>query len=439
MYQASPGLRAYRQTAGAIGAVALMVLGATPAAAEDSAPGLVLEDIAAIDGVKPGSRFEVPAGFTNTGSEALGKVWLSYSVTRGLSHTELPSNCLRYDVGSFDEAPSKSSAVCAFDQTVRPGVVYAPEKPLTLDALDHALYDDLRVTVSTYDAAPGDGAAEPVRGTAPAVELVERPDATPAPPGSAERAEWDAADVDVTAVNTADFQVTGARLKGAVGDTVDLTVRFTNAGPGWLYRSEELGIPATRVLIGMPAGTTVTKGNGNCTALSAGSYRCGTPQAWVDEDEGVTYAFKVRIDKAVAGAKGSVALDSEPRPFDDDKANDTAVITLDVTGGGSTGGGSTGGGSTGGGSASTTGGSGSASTGGSDSTAGSGSAAGGSSGDGGSAAAGSSTAGSTDASADGGLASTGSSALPLAGAAAAAVAAGAAAVLVTRRRRAARR
>ncbi len=429
MFRPAPGLRAFRQTAGAAGAVALIALGATPAAAEDSAPGLVLGDIAPVDGAEPGSSFDVPASFTNTGTEALGKVWLSYRVSHGLSHTELPSNCLRWKVGGFDEMPVGDEAVCEFDQTVEPGVVYAPEKALTVDVLDSALYDRVRVVVSAYDGAPGDDATSgPVRGTGPAIKLVERHDATPAAPGSAEHEDWDADDVPVTAVNTADFQVTGAQLKGRVGDTVDLKVTFTNAGPAWVYR-ETAGTPATKVLIKMPAGTTVTKGHGYCKPVS-GSYECGTSQAWVDEGGGETYTFKLRIDKAVPGAKGSVTLGGKPRPFDDDKSNDTAAITLDVAGSGSTGGS---------GSATSTGGSGSASTGGTGSTGGSGSSAGASTG--GESTTGSSATGATDASvADGDLASTGSgSTLPLAGAAAAAVAAGAGAVLLVRRRRAARR
>ncbi|MEU1462158.1 hypothetical protein ABZ467_15935 [Streptomyces sp. NPDC005727] len=401
------GSRATRRTAGAVGAVALIALGAAPAAAADPEPALVLGKIAPLDGLRPGSRFTVPTSFTNTGTAALGKVWMSYSVTRGLGHTEVPSNCLRYEITDFDEEPSHSVVVCQFDQTVKPGVVYAPERPLTLKALDHALYDELRVTVTSTETGQGDGASEPVRGTGPALKLVERPDETPAAPGSAQHAGWDGATVKVTAKNTADFQVSGARLKGRAGDTVPLVVRFTNAGPGWVLR--EIGAGATRIRIKMPAGTSVTKTDGFCKSLGSDTYECGTAQAWINEGEGGTYRFSLRIDKAVPGARGSVALAGQPRPFDIHKANDTADIVLDATGGGST---------TGGGSAS-------------------GSASGsGSSGTGGTATAG--TAGT--AATGGGMADTGAGpALPLAGAAAGAVVLGAGTVLAVRRRAARQR
>ncbi|MFJ9817324.1 hypothetical protein ACIRU3_19020 [Streptomyces sp. NPDC101151] len=419
-----PGPRALRQTAGAVGAVALLALGAAPAGAADPGPGLVLGRIGPIDGVKPGSEFTVPTSFTNTGTAALGKVWMSYSVTRGLSHTEVPSNCLRYEIGSFDEQPGSSDVICEFDQRVEPGVVYAPERPLTLKALDRALYDELRVTVDSADTGPGDGASEPVRGTGPAVKLVERPDDTPAAPGSARHDGWDAVDVKVTAKNTADFRVNGNRLKGRVGDTVPLVVKFTNAGPGWVLR--EIGAGATRVHITMPAGTSVAKADGFCKSMGSRTYDCGTSQAWINEGGGETYDFKLKIDKSVSGAKGSVALAGQPRPFDPDKSNDTADILLDVSGHGSTGGS---------GSTSSTGGSGSASTGGS------GSASGSSSGSGTGTTGGSSTSGTSGSSSTGGdLASTGSGqVLPLTAAAAGAVVVGAGAVLVVRRRAARQR
>ncbi|MFF7128144.1 hypothetical protein [Streptomyces sp. NPDC008240] len=425
------GPRLLRQTAGALGAVALIALGAAAAGAADARPGLVLGRIAPLDGVRPGAEVTVPASFTNTGSEALGKVWMSYSVTRGLSHTEVPANCLRYEIPSFDEAPSSSDVVCEFDQQVKPGVVYAPDRTLTLKALDRALYDELRMTVAAYDPAFTDAGPPPVRGTGPAVKLVERPDETPAAPGSARHEEWDAATVKVTAKNTADFQVTGARLEGRVGDTVPLVVRFTNAGPGWVLR--EIGAGATRVHITVPAGTSVAKTDGFCKSVGSRTYECGTSEAWVDENSGETYEFRLKINKLVAGAKGSVALAGEPRPFDTDKANDTADIRLDVSGDGSTGGsGSTG--STGGSATGSTGDAGS--TGDSGSGTGSGSGSGSASGSSSGTTGGTATTGTSGSSATGGnLASTGTgSVLPLAAAAAGAVVLGTGTVLVVRRR-----
>ncbi|MFD4758685.1 hypothetical protein ACFWOJ_07275 [Streptomyces sp. NPDC058439] len=433
MHLASPGHRVLRQTAGAVGAVALMVLGAAPAVAADSDPGLVLGKIAPID-VKPGSEFSVPVSFTNTGTAALDKVWMAFGLSHGLSYTEVPSNCKIKQTGGADEMPSALGMYCEFDQTVKPGVVYAPEKTVTLKARDSAMYDQLGVQVSSRRIEMGTGEegdySEP--GTAPAVKLVERPDATPAAPGSAEHGGWDMKSAKVTAKNTADFQLTGAQLKGKVGDTVPLAVKFTNAGPGWVPGEPE--VSAAYVRIKMPAGTSVVKAHGFCHSVGSGTYECGTGNYWIYEDGGETYTFKLKIDKAVPGAKGSAAFVKKPRPFDPVKSNDTAAILLDVEGDGATGGSSStptpssgsGDGATGGSSSTPTPeGSGTPPTGGSGSTSGSGS----------------STTGTSGSSSTGGdLANTGSgSALPLMAAAAGTVLLGAGAVLVARRRAARQR
>ncbi|TXL85862.1 LAETG motif-containing sortase-dependent surface protein [Streptomyces sp. IB2014 016-6] len=403
--------RAALTAVAALSGAGLIALGTVPAAfAEETEPALVVGGVAPVDGVKPGSSFDQPVTVANKGTGAADKVWVHYSVTRGLGYGAIPSNCEAHQVPSYDEMTEKSNVVCEFDQKVEPGVVYAPEKALAIKALDHALHDDLRVYVGGTDPELDENATPPVAGTAPAVKLVERQDG--------DEGTESAVDVTVTSVNTADYRVTGDELAGRVGETVTLKVKFTNAGPGWVLTKE--GDPLVGVLITPPAGTSVVKPHGFCEPKGK-TYDCGTSQRWVDEGGGETYTFELKIDKRVAGARGSVALSGEARPFDPDKTNDKATITLDVTGGGTSGsGGSTGGGSTGGSSGST-GGSG-GSDGGSSSTGGSGSP---------------STGGGESATAGGDLASTGSSStLPIAGAAAAAVVAGTGIVLVVRRRRA---
>ncbi|MFF1834375.1 LAETG motif-containing sortase-dependent surface protein [Streptomyces sp. NPDC058231] len=390
--------RVSRAAVAAVGAAGLIALGAAPAAfGDETAPELVIGGIEPIGGVKPGSSFDLPVTVANKGTEAAEKVWVSYSVTRGLDFAEVPSNCRVQQVPSYDEMPERWIAVCAFDQVVEPGVVYTPEKPLGVKALDRALNDELRVRVEDVDPGADENGTPPVAGTAPAVKLVEEQ------AGGEGSARF--VDVPVTSVNTADYQVTGAALKGSVGDTVTMKVKFTNAGPAWVLTKE--GEPLVRVMITPPAGTSVVKPHGFCEAEGE-AYACGTSQRSVNEGGRETYTFELKIDKQVAGAKGSVALSTEARPFDPDKANDRADITLDVTDGGASGSS---------GSSGSTG----SSTNGSDGSAG-----------------GSSSAGDDGTTTNGGnLAETGSSATPaIMGAAAAAVVTGAGTLLIVRRRRA---
>ncbi|MGW8454242.1 LPXTG cell wall anchor domain-containing protein [Streptomyces niveus] len=320
--------RTSRTAVAALGAAGLVAMcAAAPTAfADEAAPELVLGDVAPVEGVKPGTSFDPSLVVANKGTKAVDKVWVSYSVTRGLDYAEIPSNCEAHQVPSYDEMTEKSNVVCAFEQALEPGVLYEPKKPLAIKALDRALNDDLRMTVRDYYPDLDEAATTPVAGTAPAVELVER-----AAGGDATK---DFVDIPVTTVNKADYEVTGADLKGAVGDTMTLKAKFRNAGPAWVLTRE--GDPLVEVLITPPAGTSVVKPDGFCEAKGK-ALSCGTSQRWVDEGGGETYTIKLKIDKEVAGAKGSVALSTEDRPFDPDKTNDKAEISLDVTGGGSTG------------------------------------------------------------------------------------------------------
>ncbi|MFD3918497.1 LAETG motif-containing sortase-dependent surface protein [Streptomyces sp. NPDC058595] len=404
--------RVTRSAVATLGAAGLVALGAAPAAVGDEAPpSLALGDIKPITGVKPGSPVDLPVTVVNNGTTTVDKVWIKYTATRGLAFPEVPSNCVKQYVGAYDEMPERWIAICAFDQAVKPGVAYTPQKPFAVKAEKHAFDDEMWVSVTDYEPSPDENST-PVPGTAPEIELIESPAGGT---GSADRFR-----VPVTSVNTADYEVTGAALRGKPGDTVTMKVTFTNTGPGWVWSKP--GTPWTSVLVTLPAGTSVVKPDFYCK-VKGKVYDCGLTTRPQEHLETATFTFKLKIDKKVAGAKGSVALSNRKLPFDPDRTNDTAPITLEVTGGepGGTGGGSDGG-------SGSTGGSSGGSTGSTGSTGGSSGSTGGPS----------STGGAGTATTGGNLAATGSSSatLPIAGAAAAAVVMGAATVLVVRRRRA---
>ncbi|MEK8144346.1 hypothetical protein NKH18_28390 [Streptomyces sp. M10(2022)] len=81
----------------------------------------------------------------------------------------------------------------------------------------------------------------------------------------------------VTAVNTADFSVRGARVSGAVGDTVQTALTFRNKGPGWLGNLGS-GDSVARVGFTVPEGVTVTGAPAECLArtLDGDSYRAAS-------------------------------------------------------------------------------------------------------------------------------------------------------------------
>ncbi|WP_428934499.1 hypothetical protein [Streptomyces sp. ACT015] len=308
--------------AAALGAAGLVALAATPAvSAGEPAPDLVVGGIGPMDGLKPGSTFDLPVTVANKGTAAAGKVWIRYAVTRGLDFAEVPTNCSAQYVRSYDEMPELWTVVCGFDQAVEPGVVYTPDRPLPVRVLDRALDDELRLRVLEYDPGADENGTAPVAGTAAPVRLVERP-------GGA-RGSASVVHLPVTSVNTADFRVTGAELKGAVGDTVPMSVEFVNAGPAWVMGRPDT--PSVSVTVTPPAGTSVVKPAMFCKAKGE-AYRCGMLAGALDEGGRQGYTFKLKIDRRVAHARGSVALSTEARPFDPRRANDRADIVLEVTG-----------------------------------------------------------------------------------------------------------
>ncbi|MFF3326190.1 peptidase [Streptomyces sp. NPDC002889] len=411
------GRRVLRRTVGAVSVFALLGLGGTPALAEEAGPDLAVGRMTAPTGVKPGTSFDVPVTFTNKGTGAADGVWVSFAMSQGLGGARKYSNCLYYDVPSFDEQPEWSGVHCRFDQAVEPGKVYALAEPLTVDALNNALDESVGVTVSVENPFNPDWEGPHVPGNGPELNLTEQQDAALADQAN----DPDhATSMRVDVANTADFGVEAPQVRARVGQTVTADVKFANGGPAWVRQE----ISAGRVDVRFPAGTTVVSAPGSCTSDEPRHHICGPYDAWVDEQGKWSYTFRVKIDTFVAGAEGKASLMGAPWPFDKNAANDTAKIVFensaDTTAGG--GSGSASGGSDGETSGGSGGGSGSPSTGGSGS-----SSAGG---------AGSSTGGTGAAAAGGNLASTGSGpALPIAGAAATAVAVGGGVVLVMRRRR----
>lgn len=336
-----------RLTAGAVvAAVAGLSLtaahGATAAAAEQAAPGaeLVFEQGEPIDGVRPGDSVDVPFAVKNKGDAPATRVVLYLSGSQGLAYDKKYSNCVYEDAPAQDEGPAQVNAVCDIEQTLEPGVVYEPAEPIGLNVLDRALYERLGVNilagVDTFpEGTQHGGGADPV------LKLVER--TAPEAPGTVHGGELA---TGITAENTADFALTGSKVKGAAGRTVDAEVTFANKGPAWA-RNDVYG-PIGVFDVGIPEGTTVTKVPEFCEPAGAATYRCTTPYNYADEDSERAYVFGLRIDKVVANATGAVAFVKGDHhwgtlPFDKNRANNKAEIIVNAPDGGSATGGTSGG------------------------------------------------------------------------------------------------
>lgn len=367
MTSASQAHRPLRLTTAAIAAAAvgwsLMAsaggAGATEQA-EQAGPGpeLVFEQTATpIEGVEPGDAAEVSFAVKNAGDAPATRVALYLSGSQGLAYATKYSNCVYEDAPAQDEGPAQANAVCDIEQTLEPGVVYEPAEPIGLDVLDRALYERLRVNIlPDVDTFP-DG-TQHGGGADPELKLVAR--TAPEAPGTGHGGELG---VDITARNTADFALTGSKVKGGAGRTVDAEVTFANKGPAWA--SNDVYGPIGVFDVGIPEGTTVTKVPEFCEpAEASATYRCTTPYSYADEDSERPYVFGLRIDKVVPNATGEVAfVKGDHRwgtlPFDKNRTNNTAKIVVnaqtDGSSAGGTSGGATGGATGGTGSSSATG------------------------------------------------------------------------------------
>ncbi|MET4923784.1 peptidase [Streptomyces sp. PSRA5] len=360
MTAASQAHTPLRLTAGAVVAAAvgwsLMAAPGGAVAAEQAEPGaeLVFEQTATpIEGVAPGESAQVSFAVKNKGDAPATRVVLHLGGSQGLAYGKKYSNCVYEETPAQDEGPAQMNAVCDIEQILQPGVVYEPAEPIGLNILDRALYERLNVNILAGIATVPDGTRHG-DGADPVLKLVAR--AAPEAPGTVHGPELG---VDITAENTADFALTGSKVKGTAGRTVNAKVTFANKGPAWA-RNDVYG-PIGVFDVGIPKGTKVTKVPEFCEpAEAAATYRCTTPYNYADEDSERAYVFGLRIDKVVANATGEVAfVKGDHRwgtlPFDRNRTNNTAEIVVNESAGGAASGG-TSGGTNGGSSAGTSGG-----------------------------------------------------------------------------------
>ncbi|MGW0117646.1 hypothetical protein [Streptomyces sp. NPDC003327] len=276
-----------------------------------SGPDLVLAGPEPVSGVAPGSTVPVRFSVANHGDQPANGVQVSMYVTRGLTLGGLAPQCTSTPVGEGTVKPV-TQVDCAFDDVVAPGGTF------TLPA-------DVSAQVAPY-------------------ALAERVDIGVQPRGAEDIQPQDNGTVAaVTATNTADFAVRGARVTGGAGETVAVPVTFRNRGPAWIANLGS-GDPVAAVDVTVPQGATATVVPDACEPRTAdggwweGEARTGAPRylcqlpMWVAEQQTVTFPFQLRIDTVVTGAKGAVLLKppygETPLPFDPNRKNDRARIVL---------------------------------------------------------------------------------------------------------------
>ena len=298
-------------------------------------PKLVARPYPALKGIAPGAVFERTPAFADTGTAPADKgVMLLVQDSDGVSLARDHSNC------HYSERPDVG-AWCRFDTPVAAGAAYETDAPLRYTAAKDTMYG--------YDSY----VVWPVGGSSPdSFDPADFPGTgTGAPLGLksvASGSGFSGSGYGTFATTQhADYQAIGDTVEGKVGKTVSITLGVRNNGPGWMnFRWMDAENSGTFVVT-PPAGTTITgipspgeQGDPgplwNCTPRKAGakSYTCDIGSTDFKPGDSVTQEFRVRIDRVVPGARGSVrAVENPEYPNrDDDAANDTATITVKATG-----------------------------------------------------------------------------------------------------------
>ncbi|MFK0232255.1 peptidase [Streptomyces vinaceus] len=304
--------------------------------------------------VTAGERQDLPLAFANRGTLPARSVALELDASAGLEPAQTYDNCRVQDHGGMG-----ATTVCLVEGEFLPGESYqlAPDSPLHLKTTERAYQDRLRYAV-VPDPAPVEDAHEGGPATGNQLKLVKAPAAVPvtgsaAVAGHAGNTDLNPGDnersLEFTARGArADFEAVTASPAGKVGDTVVAELGFRNKGPAVISHLRS-GESVARTDIVVPAGVRVTDVPRGCRAVNAdGSDRgdqLGAPRYFCDggifADLGGTYTgrFSMRIEKAVADAKGSVTVGepvaggTEPLSFDPVAANTKAVFAVEVKGG----------------------------------------------------------------------------------------------------------
>ncbi|MFI5926686.1 LPXTG cell wall anchor domain-containing protein [Micromonospora sp. NPDC051543] len=305
---------------------------------------------------KPGGKVSVPLAVSNVGDKTITGFVAVFDLAYAIRTKDRFSNCLYSD----DHLIS-----CQFDEEIPVGGGLTGTLNLEL-ARDTYAPSNLSgyaqfMTVADFEdltrVREAVGAREGARGSGPKLTLTTAPsgmrqaDQTDVGPGY----DYTGWIIKVTGKNGTDLAAIGATLKGGAGTVVTATVGFRNNGPATLDNVSEEWEAATHTLVELPPGTTAVEVPVGCQ-LRPGTrtYQCASEMLLV---AGKTYTvnFRLRIDKVVPNAKGTVWVNAPCEcpagggfRGDIKPANDRATILVNPGQGGGSGdgdGGSGGGGS----------------------------------------------------------------------------------------------
>lgn len=273
-----------------------------------------------LTGVRPGGEIRLTPAFGNKGDTAVDG---GLSLLLSASGATLP---LRYGNCRYNKATGATSAWCDLPGPLPAGAAYETDGPVTAVAGPDARTGE--VDFSVWRATDPDYLSRPPasapRGSGPPLRL--RPvDGSAFTGDDLRRSQSAGAGVSFETTRKNDVQAVGFTIKGKVGQVVDITVPYP-LGDGWTAPGGSGNLWVT-----LPQGITVID-------VPPESHESDIPYCYPDPDkegravcpgpEPPGTVMRVRIDKRVEGAHGSVTAHSDPS-VDPDQQNNTAPVKVE--------------------------------------------------------------------------------------------------------------
>ncbi|MFI2635678.1 LAETG motif-containing sortase-dependent surface protein [Streptomyces collinus] len=291
--------------AAAVIAVAGPAVAAPLAHAEEGAPELVVSALPSA-APKPGEVYDKSVTLTNKGTAAVDGVTFRVRLTRGLDFPEQVKGCTYSTVKE-----QIRQAVCELDTVVEPGASITT--PVRFKALDSALMEAVEYGTSASGEAPGEGYDDSYRR------------------------------LTLTADNTADLVAVGEEMEALAGEKQSITATLRNDGPGWVQNQESDDLPA--LLVQIPPGTVAVGVPKDCAPFGVDGpsgpqgttgkprYVCWPQGGTLDVGESLAYTFTLKIKESAQDTEGEIKASSvygiAPK-YDTNRANNTAVISIDL-------------------------------------------------------------------------------------------------------------
>jgi LPXTG-motif cell wall-anchored protein len=297
----------------------------------------------------PGDRFSAPLAIRNAGETTAHGASVLFFNDAAIRSAKKFSNCTY--VGD-------SLRTCHFDTDLRAGASYTAAFPYAVGAdayapgaaygenavLTPAEFEDFTAYLRTSGGSVGAPGTEGKLTLSEVRAVAARKVQVDTDPSN----NWGSLELTVTGKNRADLAAVGDTLTGAAGDVVTATVGLINKGPATLDATR-MGGPVTRVDVVIPDGTTATDVPESCAPMKgdeidwehggkagAAKYRCFTG-SFIAAGATETLDLKLRIDKVIANASGTVTINGkcecEGISGDLDPANDVAYLVVNETGG----------------------------------------------------------------------------------------------------------